>query len=250
MTKTIEKTQKKLLVYLWEPLVGLLKEKMDGVCMKRDAYLDLVFKYEAQKLDEEVLVRNSGAAKEFIAHHLGLLKKKPVTLYLSAQTTDLLTEVCERKNTPRDAFINRVILFLLLSGKPKFKEMLYPEINWDNEGQRLIEEDYLDKYVLFEPSTLDVIAKIIQDDPFWFLRTCIGLAREFDDEIQPLHQKFLNKDCFFNGKINVLGFNCFVNDVEIESSTEYKKRQEAAERLLTELLAFSDDIDESKDQEA
>ena len=117
----MEKKGKKILVNICTPLKRVFMNKLDDACLKRDAYLDLILRHEAEKLDEEVPNRNSDAVRNYIAEQVnGLPQLRPVNLSLSVETAELITTVCDRKNTPRDAFINRVILLLL--ARPKWIE--------------------------------------------------------------------------------------------------------------------------------
>jgi hypothetical protein len=120
----------------------------------------------------------------------------------------------------------------------------------------LLEEYSDEKYIIFQMSRLDSIAYIIQHDPFWLMRAKINIAREVDNSIPLLHRKFIKKDFFPSGKIeSALGFNCFIEDSDIEGSAAYQTRLEESKRFLDELFLyiphapFADDIDESNKQE-
>lgn len=224
---------KKILVNLWEPLIDVLKEKMDNACMKRDAYLDRVLRHEASILDKEI-GRNSDDARSYISEHLGKLKKKQVNLLLSEETVAVISEACDRTNTPRDAFVNRVILFLVKLDENAFMEKLYPYIHIKDIWLDFLEACSDEKYTLFQMGTLDSITHIIQHDPFWRMRTIIEISMEKDDIIPLLHKAFIKKD-FFNNPEKIqsaLGFNCFIEDDEIEGSVAYEKRLEESKRFL------------------
>ena len=111
--KTENKT--KVLVNVYEPVIAIMKHKLDAACLKRDAYLDKALQIEAGFLREEVTTPNSDKAKSYIADNLKQLKLKPLNLLLSTETVELMNEVCKEKNIPRDAFINRVFLLLIAS---------------------------------------------------------------------------------------------------------------------------------------
>ena len=111
--KTENKT--KVLVNVYEPVIAIMKHKLDAACLKRDAYLDKALKSEAGFLREEVTTPNSDKAKNYIADNLKQLKLKPLNLLLSTETVELMNEVCKEKNIPRDAFINRAFLLLIAS---------------------------------------------------------------------------------------------------------------------------------------
>jgi hypothetical protein len=225
----------KILVNVWQPLIGGLKTKLDAACMKRDAYLDKVLAHEARMLAEEVQGQNSPEAREYIIQGLGQLKPVPVNLLLSQTTVHLVADACKLKNVPRDAFINRTLLFLVI--RPGFFHLLYPEFDWKWAREVLLDRFGHDqKYLLFTPNTLGAIREIVQDDPFWYTRECIRVAREEDHEIPALHEKFIQKDALGKHAETAIGFNCYLEDAFIEGHPAALAQQEAVRRLLDELL--------------
>src|SRR5664279_3732773 len=110
MDRAKEKPKTKVLVNVYEPLIVLVKHKMDAICLKRDAYLDKALRHEIEDLRKEITIPNSDKAKSYIADNLKQLKLKPLHLLLSTETVDLINAVCKEKNVPRDSFINRFFL--------------------------------------------------------------------------------------------------------------------------------------------
>ena len=68
----------KKLANVSKPLIEKLNEKVSAACLQRDAYLDHVFRYETEMLNEEIDVPNTLEARDHLARHLGLLDRKGV----------------------------------------------------------------------------------------------------------------------------------------------------------------------------
>ena len=227
---------KKILVKVWEPAITALRQKTDAACMKRDAYLDKVLRREAENLRTEVSGRNSDEARDHIAHELGILAPtlKPLNLVLGEETVDLIGEVCELRNIPRDAFVNRVILFLVV--RPSFFTSLYSEIDWESARETFMEKYVHDeKFLLFTPSMLSAIGQIMTLDPFWYIRECIGVAREQDPNIPQLHEQFIPREALGKLARTAIGFNCHLDDILVEGHPAARAFTEEALRQLDEL---------------
>ena len=140
MATAKEETNKtKILVNVYEPLITIMKHKMDVACLKRDAYLDKALRCEAELLREEIEIPNSEKAKTYIADQLKELRLKQLNLFLSQETVELINDVCKEKNVPRDAFINR--FFLLLIASDTVLRVLFKEIVDLGREQNRLPED-------------------------------------------------------------------------------------------------------------
>ena len=187
---------------------------VEAACLQRDAYLDHVFRHEAKMLDEEVDKPNSVEARDHLVKHLGLLNKKPVNFALSPETVASIDDVCKRKNVPRDAFINRVLLFLVVEQQTLFETIL--PIDFDYYWHGSVVESYADwAWDYVNRGTLSVIADLASDDPFWVIRWCISDAINDGEPCDPLH-KILISSALFGEKDTVLGLTCYLPDREIE----------------------------------
>jgi hypothetical protein len=206
--------KKKILVNVWQPLITKLNEMVEAACLQRDAYLDHVFRHEARRLDKEVDIPNSDAARDHLVKHLGLLNKKPVNFALSPETVARIDNVCKRKNVPRDSFINRVLLFLVAEQLELFEKILPIDFNdyWDRNVS-----DMMDSLAVayIREQTLSIITDLVSDDPFWTIRWCIEDAIRDEEPCDPLH-KILISSALFGEKFTVLGLNCYLPDWEIE----------------------------------
>lgn len=227
----------KILVSVWEPLIGLLNKKVKTACLKRDEYLDRVLRHEAKILKNEVNDRNSDDAKAHIAKHLGMLRRKPVNLNLSVETVQAITEACEHVNVPRDAFINRVILFLVV-GKPFFMRLL-DGIDWE-WAERKVVEDYYNYFTPILDSALPAIQDIVMSDPFQFYRACIEITNDDGGDVAMLHDAFIDRDFMkgTKGAESSIGFNCRLLDNQIEG---HPTQEELASDIEMLLLGLGED---------
>lgn len=223
-----------ILASIWEPLIGQLNEKCQRACLRRDAYLNIVFSHEARMLDVEVSGRNSDDARSYISRHLSLLKRKALSLQLSEDTIGRINDVCERKNTPRDAFLNRVI-FLLLASRDVSKT-IFSEVDWDWAQDILLEEIPDEKYVRIRHRRLDALEEIVQGDPFWFQRACIEQMNKEGDSVPLLHSTVIPKDILGKLGESALGFNCVLKDSQIEGHPAQKATSDEAQRQLDALF--------------
>lgn len=222
LVETENKT--KVLVNVCEPLVAILKQKLDASCLKRDAYLDKALSCESCYLQEEVTTPNSKRAENFITENLKQLRLKPLNLLLSKKTVELMNAVCKEKNIPRDTFINRI--FLMLIATESLLEALfkgYDEL-WTSPSS---EHDEYDDFIVgisgeegryFDrPNILDTVDKFVTASPFWWLR-----RSRFDGNLKLYTYSFAKEalsklpDEFSILKCsNAIGFNTYMTDDEV-----------------------------------
>lgn len=94
---------------LWESF----SEQIDDLFIKKGAFLDFMIRRELRFLKEDLEgVVLSTKAKRYIANKLGHRHPLPVSIEVQQETADALNEIIKRHNIVRDAFINRLIIFL------------------------------------------------------------------------------------------------------------------------------------------
>lgn len=240
-TSKEEANKTKVLVNVYEPLIAIMKHKMDAACLKRDAYLDKALRFEAELLRKEIETPNSDRAKAYIADNLKQLRLKPLNLLLSQKTVELINEVCKEKNVPRDAFINRFCLLLIASNtvlatlfSDKGDEILCPfeeGLNGFSMGDLV---DIFDR-----DNILDSIEDLLNISPFFRLRYifdeygklyCSAFKKNVLNTL-PNEYAFLKTD-------NMLGFNTFMTDDEV-SEQEALDKTISAKVEIDKLLAFA-----------
>jgi hypothetical protein len=105
--------QTKMTVKIYEPLLKSFEDQMDQLCIKRDAFLNHMIKIETPYLAGELDGRRlSVKARRYISGRLKKMGTKTVNLVVDRETADALNAVVETSNIVRDAFINRLVMFL------------------------------------------------------------------------------------------------------------------------------------------
>lgn len=214
----------KVMVNVYEPIIGIMKHKVDAACLKRDAYLDLVLRCESKLLRTEVTKPNSDKAKSYITKSLKQLKLKQLNLSLSVETVELMNEVCKEKNIPRDAFINRVFL-LLIASSTMISSLFNGEELRDSDGSFTWNDYWLDPeadvhdsihLLLRRPNILSTLEEFVKDSPFLMLRGFL----QYMEGNPLLYNYAFKKDALLNlphdynplRAENTIGFNTFMTD--------------------------------------
>jgi hypothetical protein len=235
-----EKSKTKVLVNVHKPLIELMKCKFDAACLKRDAYLDKALLIEAGLLKKEVTTPNSDTSKSYIVENLKKLRLKPLNLLLSTETVQLINEVCQEKNVPRDAFINRV--FLLLISSDTILKALFDDKELKNGEDHHLDyvSDYCGPEKLFYNrfNVIDIIEGFVEASPFWGLRYVLdgrslynyAFRRGALDNLPDEH------DCFKTD--NSLGFNTFMTDDYVSKQKTLDIEIDELDKYLKKYLAF------------
>lgn len=231
------KRTKKILANVSKPLIEKLNEKVSAGCLQRDAYLDHVFSHEAKMLGEEIDEPNSPEARDHLVKHLGLLDRKSVNFSLRPETVAVMDEVCKLKNIPRDAFINRVVLFLVAE-RAFFQKIIGIDLKWYWD-RHMGSNVYSAPYPL--DGALSAIKDLVTDDPFWAVRICIEEAKSGpDDYVDPLHKIHIPGDLFSKNFKSSLGFNCYLADGFIEGHPAEKAWKDELDKLFEEFTHESE----------
>lgn len=235
------KTPPKISVKIWQPVLEAFEQKLDALCLRRDAYLNKVLAKELPHVDEEVAIANSPEAEQFILERLDALERKPVSLTLNPELIAQLNEICQRRRIPRDAFFNR--LFLVLAAGPKLNDRLFFRgvLNW----QELLLKEYGSEYWMQGCYPLEAGIS-----PFWAIRDAlelcvdahrvveqqdpatgktIKLQRDLDDKLVPLDSVYTVYFSEGLKDVDLRGMNCYLPDWQIPNSpaaTERKKLDE------------------------
>ena len=99
---------------LWESFSG----QIDDLFIKKGAFLDFMIRRELGFLKQDLEgVVLSSKAKRFIANKLGHRHPLPVSIEVHQETANTLNEIIKCHNIVRDAFINRLIIFLRANAK-------------------------------------------------------------------------------------------------------------------------------------
>ena len=212
--------------------------------LRRDAFLDTVFRSEVALIEAEIPVPgNSDSARAFLENQLKTLAPlTPVSLNLSAETIEAINAACKSRNIPRDCFINRTLLFLC-GGRNDLWEPLLPDINWDDYFEELREGDVdpLEIVAAQQWGILHAIADTFEKNPFWLIRAALELARrDTHDDTLFLHRVIVPIDFLPSPKgkhWQYKGFNCYLPDDEVENPTAHAATRPALADVFRQLMA-------------
>lgn len=193
---------------IWTPLAKSLEEKMEQAFLRRDSFLNNLLSQELDVLIQECKSSNSPEVAAYIQKMLkGMKDLTTVSISLHPALIEKLNHTCTSKNIIRDAFINRVILYLVAS-PPLINHIFFDDDGW---RKRVLKESYhfIDEIEIFEPI-------YVPKQPFENLRTALlseGLDRNF--YTRTFYEGFPSQ------KTNLSGFNCLMSDVEVPDSEAY-----------------------------
>jgi hypothetical protein len=203
----------KMTVRIHENLFAWLQGELQALPLRQDALLDHLIATETPALAEDLKgLKLSPVAKRYISGELKRMNPKPVSICVRKSTQEALDAVMKETNIVRDAFINRMLVFLRASpivldhlGVPQFVE----QIGQPRNG-----------FVFrFETAPLRAF-KTLLNDPFLFLRE----ARAEDPEAQGLYRVLLPWKAF----------NCYMDDVMVPTSADGKEFIRALDSLQEE----------------
>jgi len=237
MTMTTKADKRKITVQLWTPLLKKLNELSAAACLNRDAYLDVVFSNEAAMLVSELNGRkNSDRAKAFIKQCFAELKDfQQVSFTLTFETADALSLACDQVNVWRDAFVNRVIYFLVAKSSAIEDQF---DFKFNDHVKEIFEDGWEVRALLLRPR-LVAIRDFIADDPFLAIRAALRSA--YPDTEGRLHDLQLGYPILDTPKKRGLaGFTVYIEDKYVPGTQDNELwHKESAEFL--DLL--SDDTD-------
>jgi len=188
---TSDQSKTKILVNVYSPLSRLLTDRLNDACLKRDAYLDLVLQNECQFLKAEI-EKNSDEVKKYISKKIKKLNTTPVSLSLNTDTVKTLNEICEDKNLPRDAFINRV--FLLLVSTPEMLKALFPDLVKAIDNNVYAADSSNEMWFHIRPNVISTIKEFVKTSPFWLLRACIDYHNTEEIKLEKVSFEASNAD--------------------------------------------------------
>ena len=136
-------------------------EQMDELFIKKGAFLDFVIRTELPHLERDLAgVTLSSKAKRFVANKLGARRPATVSIEIRKETSEALNEIAKRHNIVRDAFVNRLIIFL--RGSDKLLRLIGAPQSIDASSFSNLES---------LPTAPLRSMKCLYDDPLYYLRS-------------------------------------------------------------------------------
>jgi hypothetical protein len=243
-----ESTTTKISTKIWRQVIDKLNRKLDRACLRRDAFLERILDVELRYLEQELPLRNTDAARDFIAGRLDQLDRKLVSLSLRSDLVTRLDQICARQNIVRDALFNR-LFFLLAASQQVIDRVYFPNVSerWRNDvySERRHEGPFFQN--IFYPLEQEV-------DPFWAIRQGLdlyGTEADLVDYHDPVSKEtvrvtkiaeygvllpervytaVMDNQMFKNA--DLYGLNCYLSDWQIPGhAAELRFRKELDELL-------------------
>jgi hypothetical protein len=118
----LKESKTKLLVQVWEVLAQAIRRDFRALHIVRDTYLNSLLKREIEELAQEVRFSAPDDAHRYVKKRLRGLNRERMTIAVDREVAARISHVLKEKNISRDAFINRILFFLV--AKPEHLKKL------------------------------------------------------------------------------------------------------------------------------
>ena len=197
--------------------MNYLNAQLNECHMKRDSFLHHVVRTELPYLSAELEgYRTSQKAKQFISNKIRRMELTTVNVVFPKTTADELRDVVEKHNLVRDAFINRLVLFLLSPGE--FLERI--------EVPAVLNHSSMRDLGSLPTSPLGAIKKTLLD-PLYFIRNYLE-----DEDLDPIYRVILAGP--------VQAFSCYWPDELVPGTTAEKKSKQELDKIIGSLFKDGD----------
>lgn len=209
----------KMTVKVYRPLMEKFNQQVRGLHLVRDAFLDSMIHSETPRLAEDLAgKRQSPAARLHVARSLKRMGTAQVNLKVRRSTVEALDKVVTETNMVRDAFINRLIMFLRSSDVfLNFLEL--PKVVVSSEFKSFVEA--------MPTSPLGAI-QAVHADPLYYVRVAIEERHETGLYTVPMPP-------------TLTGFSCHLEDAYVPGTESYAEAQREFDELFRELDSFEKD---------
>lgn len=176
----------KITISVWRPVWSKLEKRLEKGCLKRDAYIGMLINRELDYLQDEMPIANSKEAENFIQKQIRALLEQnftPLSIALQPDVAQKLEKVCADRRIIRDAFFNRLFLFLAF-GPEIAGLLLFRGMDDDEDGKweltswtRSVWSEYKHEdqffWNVFDPFRAN-------QDPLWAVRACFEIIEDRD----------------------------------------------------------------------
>lgn len=204
----------KITVKIYEPLFDSFDDQMGRLCIKRDAFLNHMIKVETPNLAKELNGRRmSTKARRYVSGQLKRMGTKTVNIVVDKEVADSLNAVVDASNIVRDAFINRLVMFLRSSDVV---------LSFFNLPKVINGSEFDDWYEAMPTSPIKAIETVF-DDPLHYLRLASEERYDRGLYLLDLPERFA-------------GFTCFMHDALVPGTQDYEEFMESSKLELREIL--------------
>jgi hypothetical protein len=209
----------KMTVKVYRPLMEKFNHQVRELHLVRDAFLDSMIRRETSALAHDLVgKKQSPAARLHVARSLKRMGTTQVNLKVQKSTVEALDKVVAESNMVRDAFINRLIMFLRSSDVLlNFLEL--PKVVVNSEFKSFVEA--------MPTSPLGAI-QAVHWDPLYYIRVAIEERHKTGLYTVLMPPK-------------LTGFSCYLEDAYVPGTESYAQAQREFEELFGELDNFEKD---------
>ena len=206
----------KITVKIVASLLQAFDKQLDELHIKRDAFFNSMLLGEIPNLERDLKgKRLSAQAKRHIASALKRLGTKQVNVSIDHATAKALNAVVTKTNIVRDAFVNRLIMFLR-SSDVVLKYLELPQF---------VNSSSFEGHVEPMPTSPLKAIEAVHSDPLYYLR----VAAE---------ERFGSGLYLIDLPVSYTGLACFLEDSQIIGTKEWERAQKETHRLIQELEAL------------
>ncbi len=208
--------QTKITIKIHAPMLVAFERDLDQLCLKRDAFLNHAIRLEIASLAEELKgKRQSTKARRHVAGCLKRMGTRTLNVVVDKDVAAALNQVIDSTNTVRDAFMNRLVMFL----RSSTKLLEYLEL-----PSMVVRSNFQSSYEEMPTSPLKAMDSVFSD-PFYYLRLAAEERFETGLYLLPLPDQYT-------------GFTCYLPDHQVPGTPENKAFKAEIEQSLAELTLF------------
>lgn len=203
----------KITAKVYQPMWLKFQKNIRELFLNRDAFLDHIISVETPHLRDDLAGRAmSRKAKTYVSRELNLMGHAKqqglirVSIATSKETATNLGVVVKESNLVRDAFINRLLFFLLSTDKV----LNFFGVPLRTGGLKHAES--------FSTNPMQAMMEI-RDDPFFYIRESLLERGETGMYTVPLTK-------------GLMGFSCYLGDKDVPGTKEHEKFQKELQELL------------------
>ena len=192
-------------------LWAAFSKQTDALFLKRAAFLNHMILIETPNLEDDLDGRVlSTRAKRHIAGELKRHGAKAVNIEVEQATANALNAVVERSNIVRDAFVNRLLVFLRASN----------DLLNNLEIPKMVDDRRLDSGLESMPTSPLKAMEAVRDDPLFYIRNFLNE-----------HEKLGVYSVALPRKLDWLA--CYLDDKEVPGTKAYNEEQSNFEEMFS-----------------
>jgi hypothetical protein len=208
----------KMTIKVYSPLWETFNAQIGALPVSRDQFLNCVLRRELPLLAEAMNgKRLSRRANRWISNGLMRLGTRAINIGLDREVAHSLNRIVKESHMVRDAFFNRLIVFLRSSDAI----LNYFKLPKREDGR--IGKEYVDTAKPVSP--LCALSEVF-DDPLWYLHMATKHIHDTSLYLLPFPSPIMD------------GFACWIEDAAVPDTREYRRQQRELDKQRRSLTEF------------